>query len=203
MTFERGQDQCADCGTPLPNQPPGQSVNDRAPCPNCGSTKRRMFATVTACVSTRATASAQLIISWHEVDRLVEKGEYAAALLVAAVNVEFILWEHLRRFTPATALTNAPHEVRSIWGKIQANQDKTVTLSSLLRVAEYMARSDMFTLSPTWDPIVSEINEARNKVAHERGYFALLTHLKDPAWPEACIRQVLESAKEFCHGNAP
>ncbi|MCX6095005.1 MAG: hypothetical protein NTY63_09340 [Candidatus Bipolaricaulota bacterium] len=144
-----------------------------------------------------------VIIGWQEVDRLVEKGESAAALLVAAVNVESILWEHLRRSAPATALTKAPHEVRSIWGKIQANQDKTVTLSSLLRVAEYVAGFDTFTLSPTWDPIVSEINEARNKIAHERGYFALLTQLKDPTWPEARIRQVLESAKEFCHGNAP
>jgi hypothetical protein len=43
----------------------------------------------------------------------------------------------------------------------------------------------------------------RNKIAHERGYFALLTQLRDPSWPEARIRQVLKTAKEFCHGNAP
>ena len=194
MPVERGQDRCSECKTPLPEE---------GPCPRCRSTKRTTPLTVRTTVTSVATADRKLIISWQEVDRLFAKAEYADALLVAAVNVEFILWEKLRLFTPATALTKAPHEVRSIWGKIQANQDRTVTLSSLLRVAEYMARADTFTLSPTWDPIVSEINEARNKIAHERGYFALLTQLRDPTWPEARIRQVLESAKAFCHGNAP
>ena len=150
-----------------------------------------------------ATVDRKLIISWQEVDRLLAKAEYAAALLVAAVNVEFILWENLRRFTPATTLTKAPDRVRSIRGQIQADQPKKVTLSSLLTVAEYMTQNDAFALSPTWDPVVREIDEVRNRIAHERGYFAKLTQLKDADWPEARVRQVLQDAKEFCHGNAP
>ena len=203
MSTVGSQDVCGECGKAVPDQAPGSDPAKREPCPHCGSTKRIMSGKMSATATTRVDVDAKLIISWHEVDRLVEKGEYAAALLVAAVNVEFILWEHLRCFTPATALTKVPHEVRSIWGKIQANQDKTVTLSSLLRVAEYMARSDTFRLSATWDPLISEINETRNWIAHERGCFASLSQLKDPSWPETRIRQVLESAKEFCHGNAP
>ena len=196
-------DVCMGCSMVLPSQDPRPADVPRATCPRCGAVGRQKSAGCTITAAASLTANAQLIIGWQEVDRLVEEGEYAAALLVAAVNGEFILWEHLRRFTPATPLTKAPHEVRSTWGKIQANQDKAVTLSSLLRTAEYFAQCDTFTLSPTWDPLVSEINEARNKIAHERGYFALLTQLKDPDWPEARIRQVLESAKAFCHGNAP
>jgi len=164
MSFERGQDQCADCGMPVPNQLAGESLSDRASCPNCGSIKREMFATATACVSTNATASAQLIISWQEVDRLVDKAEYGAALLVAAINVQFI-----RRIARASA----PTEVR--------HSEKPAASETLVR----------------------EITDVRNKIAHERGYFALLTQLKDPTWPETRIRQVLQSAKEFCHGNAP
>lgn len=188
------------CGMALPSQDPRPADVPGATCPRCGAVGRQKSGACTITVTADVTADAELIIGWNEADRLVEKEEYAAALLVAAVNVEFILWEHLRRFTPTTALTKAPHEVRSIWGKIKANQDKAVTLSGLLKVAEYMARSDTFLLSPTWDPLVGEINEARNRIAHERGYFALLTQLKDPDWPEACIRQTLESARQFCHG---
>jgi len=46
------------------------------------------------------SVDARLIIGWQEVDRLLTKSEFAAALLVAAVNVEFILWEKLRQFAP-------------------------------------------------------------------------------------------------------
>jgi hypothetical protein len=123
-----------------------------------------MFATVTASISMSATASAQLIIGWQEVDRLLDKAEYGAALLVAAINVQFIR---------SVARVPAPTEAR--------HGEKPAASEALVR----------------------EITDVRNKIAHERGYFALLTQLKDPAWPEVCIRQVLESAKEFCHGSAP
>lgn len=162
MSFERGQDQCADCGTPVPNQLAGESLSDRASCPDCGAIRRKMFATVTACVPTSATASAQLIISWQEVDRLVDKAEYGAALLVAAINVQFI-----RRIARASA---------------EARHDEKPTASEAL---------------------VREITDVRSKIAHERGYFALLTRLEDPDWNEARIRKTLEDAKESCHGNAP
>lgn len=202
MTFERGQDECADCRTPLPNQPAGQGLGDRAPCPTCGSTKRRMFATMAASVSAGAEVNAELIISWHEVDRLVEKTEYAAALLVAAVNVEFILWEHLRRFKPTAGLAAASDRVKSTWGQIRTGHGEMVSLSSLIAVAACFTQSDRLSLSPSWDPVARDVDGVRNRIAHERGYFALLTQLRDPDWPEASIRQVLESAKEFCHENA-
>jgi len=194
MPVQRGQDRCSECQTLLP---------DEGPCPRCGSTKRTVPLTVHTTVTLEATVDRKLIISWQEVDRLLAKAEYAAALLVAAVNIEFILWENLQRFTPTSGLTGADDRVSSAWGKIKKNQFTKVTLSSLLTVAEYMTRSDAFVLSPTWDPLVREIDDVRNRIAHERGYFAKLTQLKDPDWPETRIRQVLEDAKGFSHGNAP
>jgi len=194
---------CGGCGEPIRDEPASAGADQRKPCAHCGSTKRIMFgeAHVTATASVRADA--KLIIGWHEVARLLDKAEYAAALLVAAVNIEFILWENLRRFTPSTALTKAPDKVRSILGQIQANQHKRVTLSGLLKVVEYVTQCDTLVLSPTWDPLVRVIDDVRNRIAHERGYFANLTQLKDTHWPETRIRKILEAAKEFCHGNAP
>jgi len=145
----------------------------------------------------------RLLISWQEVDRLLSKNEYAAALLVAAVNLEFILWENLRRFILTSSLAAADQRVRSTWGQIRSNHPKQVTLSGLLAVTEYMTQSDTLVLSPTWDPLVRDIDDVRNRIAHERGYFAKLTQLKDSNWSESRIRQVLEDAKAFCHGNAP
>jgi hypothetical protein len=126
---------------------------------------------LTAHVTATASASidARLIISWQEVDRLLVEAEYAAALLVAAVNVEFILWENLWSFTPSTALTKAPNRVRSTWGQIKANHSEKVTLSSLVKVAEYLTQHDTFVLSPTWDPLVRWINDVRNRIAHDGG----------------------------------
>ena len=194
MPVHRGQDRCSECGTPLP---------DEDACPKCGSTKRTTPVGVQAGVTVSGSVSRRLIIDWREVDRLLSKIEYAAALLVAAVNVEFIMWKNLRRFTPSASCSMTSDNVRSIWGKIQKDQFTKVTLSSLLAVAEYVTHNDAFVLSPTWDPVVCEINNVRNRIAHERGYFAQFTTLKDTDWPETRIRQILDDAKSFCHGNAP
>jgi hypothetical protein len=194
MPVHRGQDRCSECKTPLP---------DEGPCPQCGSTKRTVPLSVQTVVAVSGSVNRRLLISWQEVDRLLSKTEYAAALLVAAVNVEFILWENLRRFTPSTPLDSMPRKVRRSWIKICGNKSESFTLGRLLGVTEFLTQRDMLALSPSWDPLAREINEVRRKIAHELGYFERLTQLKEPDWPESRIRQVLEDAKEFCHGNAP
>lgn len=194
MPVQRGQDRCSECRTLLPNE---------GPCPNCGSTKRTVPLTVHTNVAITATVDRKLIISWQEVDRLLSEKEYAAALLVAAVNVEFILWENLRRFTPSTPLDSMPREVRHSWRQICGNESESFTLGRLLRVTEFFSHHDKLALSPTWDPLAREVNKVRRKIAHERGYFERLTQLNETDWPETRIGQVLEDAKAFCHGNAP
>lgn len=156
-----------------------------------------------ATVGTRGSVQRRLLIEWDEVNRLLDKAEYAAALLVATVNVEFILWERLRQSAPAAGLAGASDKAKSTWGQIRAGHGEMVTLSSLISVAECFTQNDWLSLSPSWDPLARDIDGVRNRIAHERGYFALLTQLKDPDWPEATIRQVLKDAKAFCHGNAP
>jgi len=202
MAVDRGQDECSECGMPLPNEDPRPDGADRTPCPRCGSKKRIKHGEVHMTATASVNADAKLIISWHEVDRLLSEKEYAAALLVAAVNVEFILWENLRRFAPS-AVSKADNNIKSVWGQVRANKPETVSLGSLLKVTEFFSKHDKLRLSPAWDPIASVINEVRRRIAHERGYFAKLTQLNDADWAETRIRQVLQDAKEFCHGNAP
>lgn len=185
--------KCRECDAPLQQD---------GPCPHCESRDRVRLAECAITASSSLKAGGLLVISWQEVDRLFSENEYAAALLVAAVNVEFILYENLRRFAPSTALTKASDRVKSAWGEICANHSKKVTLSGLLAAAKHVTQHNRFVLSPTWDPLVGEIEDVRNRIAHERGYFTKLTRLENSDWPESRIRQVLEDAKAFCHGNA-
>ena len=62
--------------------------------------------------------------------------------------------------------------VSSTWGRIRKNEFPKLPLSSLLTVAENRTWNDAFVPSPTWDPRVREIDDARNRTAHERGDFA-------------------------------
>jgi hypothetical protein len=192
MSVERGQDRCRECDSPLKH---------KGPCPNCGATGRIKYGNCNIQVSTSLSADAKLIVSWQEVDRLQAKREFAAALLVAAVNIEFILWERLRSFAAADEPDVRDPGMRSTWGQIRGDKSDKVTLSSLFKVAKYIAANHGFTLDGAWRDAVKPINTVRNWIVHERGYFAQLTQLKNSDWPEHRIRKVLADAKVFCHGN--
>ena len=50
---ETGDVHCAQCGSVIP-EPPGLPVEERMPCPECGSTTRRFSKTLSETVSVRA-----------------------------------------------------------------------------------------------------------------------------------------------------
>jgi len=155
-------------------------------------------------VSTSVTADAKLIIGWRETDRLLSKTEYAAALLVAAVDVEFILWENLRSLSPSSPPSERyNHSEWRTWQSIEKNARDSVGLGSLIQTAQFYTDNNELTLEPTLDSFAWPLNEARKGIAHERGYFARLTQLEEANWSETRIRQILDDAKAFCHGNAP
>ena len=160
MSRGHNYDVCADCGKPIADAESLAGSGARTPCPDCGSTRRIKFGECNMIASMRMNVDAKLVISWQEVGRLQDRNEYAAALLVAAVNVEFILWENLRRFAPS-ALSKADNNIKSVWGQIRANKPETVSLGSLLKVTEFFSKHDKLRLSPTWDPIASVINEVK------------------------------------------
>lgn len=163
-------------------------------------TPKVLLATVGTCGSVQR----RLLIEWDEVDRLLSKAEYAAALLVAAVNVEFVLWEHLRRLSPAEPpLERRNHPEWLAWQKVTSGDRDSAGLGALMGLAQFFAKSGELVFSPLLQPFGWPLNEARKGIAHTRGYFAALTRLEDPDWPESRIRQILHAAKAFCHGNAP
>ena len=148
-------------------------------------------------------ASASLIIGWQEVDRLVAEAEYAAALLVAAVNLEFTLWERLRGLAPKTPPTDSQRVEKRTLERVAAGERDSVGLGNLIQLAQFFVDTGQLDLALPLKPFGWPLNEARKGIAHTRGFFARLTRLEDPDWPGTRIRQVLQSAKEFCHGNAP
>lgn len=204
MSVARGQDRCSDCGAWLPAEDPRPEGAERMPCPSCGSKKRIKFGSAHIEAKAEVSAKAKLIIGWQEVDRLFSEKEYAAALLVAAVNVEFILWENLRRLSPASPPSKKTHYPEwKTWQVIEKGDRDSVGLGALIQTAGFFVDSKQLALTPPLKPIAWPLNEARKGIAHERGYFARLTRLEDPDWSEARIREILQVAKEFCHGNAP
>ena len=196
-------DECSECGASLPAEDPQREGAQRIPCPNCGSTKRTKYASCSIQAGVSMKVDTKLIIGWHEVDRLVEAGEYAAAILVAAVNLEFVLCENLRRVQKSVTERSLPRKVRRTWRNVEKNGWEALTLGRILCLTEALTKIRKLKLSPSWDPLVSDINEVRCRIAHDRGYFSRLTQLRDQDWPEMRIREILNSAKAFCHGNAP
>jgi hypothetical protein len=193
VSVERGQDRCSECKTPLPNE---------SPCPCCGSTKRTVPLSVQAVVEVSGSVNRKLIIGWPEVERLLAKEESAAALLVAAVNVEFILWENLRRLPPSSPPSKKSHYSEwKTWRSVEKDDRDSVGLGSLIQLAQFFVDSKQLTLTPPLKSLGWPLNEVRKRIAHERDFFARLTRLEEADWPETRIRQILEDAKAFCHSN--
>lgn len=145
------------------------------------------------------SVEAKLIIGWQEVDRLVQKEEYAAALLVAAVGVEFVLSENLWAFYVANKdkITVADDKIHSNLGDI-----KNRYLGTGLCVARYLAKNHNFSLKGQWEKQVQDIKEQRDKIAHERNYFERCTKLQIPNLDKERIERILDETHRFCIDNA-
>ena len=81
MSIQRDMDQCRNCKVWLPTEDPRPAGTPKTPCPRCGSTKRIKYPEAHITVDVNVSANAKLIIGWQEVERLLVKEEYAAALL--------------------------------------------------------------------------------------------------------------------------
>lgn len=149
------------------------------------------------CLSLTDKGVATLLISWTEVDRLLEKQEYAAAVLVAAINVEFVLKDHLRQFKdshPNLCIANSG--LKSLYGR----DPDELTLGSSFKLARGLTDCE-FALKGNWQEQIRPIIEPRNNIAHCRGYFARFTQLK--VLTEDQIRKLLDNVHKFCNANPP
>jgi len=145
------------------------------------------------------SVEAKLLIGWQEVDRLVQEEEYAAALLVAAVGVEFVLSDNLWAFYGVNKdkITIADAKIHSNLGDI-----KNRYLGTGLCVARYLANKHNFSLKGQWEKQVQDIKEQRDKIAHERNYFEKCTKLQISNLNKERIERILEEAHRFCIDNA-
>jgi len=151
-------------------------------------------------VQTAVSMEAKLLIGWQEVDRLVQEKEYAAALLVAAVGMEFVLSENLWAFygTSKDKIIITDRNIHSNLGDI-----KNRYLGTGLCVARYLTDNHNFSLKGQWEKQVQDIKEQRDKIAHERNYFEKCTKLQVPNLDKERIERILDEAHRFCIDNAP
>ncbi|MEM4381644.1 MAG: hypothetical protein QXX19_05385 [Candidatus Caldarchaeum sp.] len=178
------------CGAPL---------NEEGRCPKCG------LITVTSVASVQAEAlksisrevvvphEAILLIDWEEVDRLLRKKEYAAAVLVAAINVEFTLQNYIFPYKQ-NLNTIKDKEIRS-----QIPNIKNLSLSTCFNVAKYLAANHGLILKGDWENQVQPLIDPRKKIAHSPGYFAAFTKLK--IMNKNTVRELIKNAREFCDAN--
>jgi hypothetical protein len=169
---------CPTCNLPL---------DQSGTCPQC----RRRLVTATAIVAYESlqsvSASAEIPyesgeppISWDEVDRLLKKEEYAAAILVAAVNVEYTLKRLIAKERTRVEVCK-------------------LTLGACIKRAKELLGKNTGWIRGDLDRQVVPLNCYRNKIAHERGYYAAFTRLECVS--EEKVRDVISKAREFCCRN--
>ena len=151
---------------------------------------------VTKTAQIQASALVVLKIGWSEADRLLQKKEFAAALLVAAINVESVLRDHLRQYKNTLPVPQVrDKDIRSMYGNING-----LSLSGCYKVAQHLENYG-FKLREDWKHQVVPLLAQRKKIVHERGYFARLTKLE--ILSEIKIKQLIDNARKFCETNPP
>lgn len=142
---------CGECGEDL------SGIDEDDPCPQCGSSKRKYSLSCSVTVDVSASVNASLIIGRCETDRLLEKNEYAAALLVSAVDLEAILGYHL--------------------GSRQG------TLGAKIGNLKNKLEQEGFTLDKEewqeYEDDVKKLKHIRDNIAHERGIFRQISRLTE------------------------
>jgi hypothetical protein len=188
---------CHSCKVPL---------DEKGKCPQCGKLGKFL---ITATVSSQ-TESLQSVsqkvsvpfefgevpIKWDEIDRLFNKKEYAAAILVTAINVEYNLKQLI------TELKSNPNLLQSITNNdIRAKIKKIgeLSLATCFSVAKQLATIKGDWLKGDWEKQVSPLIDHRNKIVHQLGYFADFTQLKCISENE--VKKLIQDARDFCSAN--
>ncbi len=185
---------CHTCNVPL---------DEKGKCPQCG--KSYITATVSCraeslqSVSTKVSIPfefGEVPIKWDEIDRLFNKKEYAAAVLVAAINVEYTLKRLITELTQSN-----PDLLQSINNKIisKIRIIEKLSLAPCFCVAKALACKKESWLKGDWETQVSPLIGHRNKIGHQLGYFADFTQLKCISENE--VKKLIQDAREFCSAN--
>lgn len=182
---------CSTCGIP---------VDEQGRCPQCKMVL--VEATFSVPMESLQSVSRRFYlqaddgspIEWSEVERLLEKQEYAAAVLVTAINVEFTLKQKIIEY--ARSITKHNKKIKSIISRITESRS---SLGSCFKDAQYLAQHHGFTLQGNWVSQIEPLVDIRNKIAHQPGYFANFTRLKIIG--KDAVEKLIRDARDFCSLN--
>jgi len=164
-------------------------------------------ANITIPVAVSTSIEIKILISWQEVDRLLQEREFAAAFLVAAINVEATLRDHISQFSlPRIPLffCKYPRLARLLWladCRVLSNYKNIEDryLGTCFEVAKYLAKNYAFSLIGDWKNQIGPLVNPRNKIAHQRGYFERFNQLKEMNENE--LQSIINMSREFCTAN--
>jgi hypothetical protein len=179
-------------------------LDEKGKCPQCG----KFLITATASFRTESLQSVsqkvsvpfefgEVPIKWDEIDRLFNKKEYAAAILVTAINVEYTLKRlitELNQSNPNLLRSITNNDIRSKILKIEE-----LSLAPCFSVAKQLATIKGDWLKGDWEKQVSPLIDHRNKIVHQLGYFADFTQLKCISENE--VKKLIQDARDFCSAN--
>jgi hypothetical protein len=194
---------CHSCKVPL---------DEQGKCPQCGKVKVPVTATASFRTESLQSVSKNVSpqfesgdvpIKWDEIDRLFNKKEYAAAILVTAINVEYTLKRlitELYKSNPNLLQSITNNDIRSkIKSKIEKNKIEELSLATCFSVAKQLATIKGDWLKGDWEKQVSPLIDHRNKIVHQLGYFADFTQLKCISENE--VKKLIQDARDFCSAN--
>jgi len=162
---------------------------------------------ITTPITVSTSIEIKILISWQEVDRLLQEREFAAAFLVTSINVEATLSDHISQFSVpriplffckyprlARLLRLADCRVLSNYKNIEDR-----SLGTCVEVAKYLAKNYAFSLIGDWKNQIGPLISPRNRIAHQRGYFERFNQVKEINENE--LRSIINMAREFCNAN--
>lgn len=169
-------------------------------------------------IETDLEADPKVLIGRVETNRLIDKEEYSAALLVTAVDLEYILEEHLKRYYRRNE-DKIQEEIdnddfTNDLGK--ARKEKSGSLGLYICIFENIY-GKFFDDSnyPDWTdeiprdqweeskPFLDSLNQVRTEIAHDRGAFKKIRECKHETYDsEEKTRDLIGSVYEFCQQHS-
>jgi|GEM_PF-7036254 len=174
----------------------------------------KRFAEAEIEIETDLEADPKVLIGRVETNRLIDKEEYSAALVVTAVDLEYILEEHLKRYYQRNKdmiqgeIDN--DDFTNDLGKARKEDSGSLNLCISLFEDIYDKHSDDSNY-PDWTEEIprdqweksksffNKLKRVRNEIAHDRGAFKNIRELNHETYnSEKKIRDLIDSVYEFC-----
>lgn len=155
----------------------------------------------------------RVVIGKAETTHLIDKKEYPAALLVTAVDLEYVLEEHLKRYyrKHKSLIEKIGNEkLRNDLGKARKKHSGSLGLyisffgdvyGKYYNNPDYPDWSEEIP-KEDWDKKkgdLSKLNQIRNEIAHDRGTYRKIRKLKHETYNSVeDVNSVIDSVYEFC-----